>query len=381
MKQPIGRLFILLALAALINTPSVSGQNTLRTEMNKVFKAFKDLQPYLLSEKRFQDPANVDSINNILIALNFKFHDVESFDNKFNNEPGFVSTLKILDDMLTDARYRFKEGNKGYALWRLRTVSNYCVSCHARHDIKTDFYAGEIELKGATDLERGEFYLASRQFEKAKEAFFLAATDPRNLVDRLDALRKWMIIYVRIHPDPQGAITALQKLRAKANFNFVENESIRGWLDSLLRWQNESKSKVEDVRKAENLISQASALNDPLSGYNGDVELLRATAILHKSLEQGGKGIDRSRALYLLGLAYNELPFFFANELPTMFLDQCIRDYPATDNARRAYKLFEEITTLGFTGSGGTDMPDDVRLMLKDLRDMAYGTKAVSGRV
>ncbi|MBX7145296.1 MAG: hypothetical protein K1X79_12650 [Oligoflexia bacterium] len=366
-------IWVLIASASLVYAQSSS--SPVKGEMATVYRSFKGLQKYLYSREKFSDPKFENDISTLIDGLRQGIHRASSADPRFQNEPGFSSTVKVLNEMLDDARNRFFEGKKDYALWRLKTSANYCISCHTRHEIKIDFSDSDLNLDDLNAFERGEFFLASRQFDRAKDAFMAAVFDPDLTYLKMEALRKWLIVYTRVHPDPLSAISQLNRLRPKVKFTRYEEEEIVGWLESLRRWQNEPKSQVPVIAKAENLIRQALSMNDPLLGKKGTVELLRASSLLHGLLEtkEDKASNDRGHVLYLLGLTYSELPFFFVNELPELFLEQCIREYPKTRDAQQAYALYRDIITLGYTGSAGTRLPDDVQLTLRELHDLAYG--------
>lgn len=373
----------LLVLLGVARAEAPNSPAQIKAEMSTVYRSFKGLQKYLYARDRFLAAENEQEISTLIDGLRFGIHRAEMADTSRALEPGFVSTLKVLNEMLDDSRNRFFEGKKGYALWRLKTSANYCVSCHTRYEVAVDFADTDVKLDDLNGFERGEFLLASRQFAKAKEAFIQAVFDPELAHLKMDSLRKWLIVYTRVHPDPQAAIQQLNHLRPKVRFTRYEEEEIVGWLESLRRWQNEGETKVPLLAKAENLTRQALSMNDPLLGKKGTVELLRASALLHRLLEGAEKKNDgeRARILYLLGLIYHELPFFFVNELPELFLEQCIRDYPKSKEAQKAYSLYRDIAVIGFTGSGGTRLPDDVQLQLKELHDLAYGVPQVKSGI
>ncbi len=381
--------FVLLAFPLLILGSVVaraedqaSGAAPVKESMAAVYESFKGLQKFMFNRDAFIDSSNEKEIAELINGLRAGIHRVGLSNTKYQDDPGFESTLKVLNEMLNDARNRFFEGKKGYALWRLKTSANYCVSCHTRHEVPVEFSDSNVTLPTLNSFEAGEFYLASRQFEKAQASFMKAVLDPGLAPIKMDALRKWLVVHVRVHPDPQAAITQLNKLRPRAQFTRYEEEEIVGWLESLRRWQNEGPLRVPPMAKAENLIRQGLGMNDPLARKKGTVELLRASALLHSVLEEKGANVgERGHALYLLGLAYSELPFFFVNELPELFLEQCIRENPGTDDAKRAFNLYREIVTLGYTGSGGTRIPDDVQLDIRELNDLAYGLPQLKGKV
>ncbi len=380
------RVFIGVFLSLLISSScfALPSQPELKSRMDAVYGSFQQLYPMLVDKKSFESQEQEQKLLKLITQLRDDFEDVSEEKARLRQEPGFSTTLHVMNEMLDDALNRFREGRKSYAHWRLRSSMTYCITCHTRYEVPLDFSAGETRLGSLSAFERGDFYLATRQFEKAKQEFIQAAWKPDYLAQRLEALRKWLIVYTRVDPDPTAAIQELMKIRGKGELTNFEDEEIQGWLQSLRRWKNESKlDGISQFRRAQNLIRQGLGMHGDLSGVQGEVELLRATALLHKGIEGQSDISDQERreSLYMLGLAYSKLQGYFVNELPEMFLEQCIREYPNTSEAKKSYKLYDQLIALGFTGSGGTRIPDDVKLTLEELHDLAYGVKGFSGSV
>ncbi len=355
-----------------------------RPNMHRAYAAFRELQKLMVSRERFVDSQNADRIRKLIEELTSTFHSVENQHVSLSKEPGFAATLQNISEMLGDAKHRFDEGKAGYALWRLRTVSSYCVSCHTRHEVPMQFSDDSLDLEGLTPFERGEFLLATRQFDLAEAAFKEAIESPDGDDSRMDALRNWLLVYTRVQPDPDVALTELTKIVGSAQLKNFDRDEVQSWIVSLRRWKSESRTaKIPDLAKAENLVRQGIGAGDPIAPRVGTVELLRATGILHRMLENPANLTqgERGHALYLLGLAYSELPFFFINELPEMFLEQAIREVPGTETAQKAFRRYREIVTRAFTGSGGTRIPDEVLLKLKELHEVGYATVTIEGRV
>lgn len=343
--------------------------------MDSVLSAFRELQKYLISSEKFESPANDAQIRTLLDTLGSGFHKVSMATSPYKDEPGFAGTLTLLNDLLADSRSRFEEGNKGYVLWRLRNSVDYCVTCHTRHEVKIDFLSPPLDFESLTIYQRAEFLLATRQFEAAGAAFLAAARHPPEGRLRIEALRRWLLIYTRVHPEPRKALEDLTRFEREVPLTKPEADEVNGWIDSLRRWNSESKRiEITPIRRAEHLIQQALALKDPMSGRNGTVELFRATGLLHQILEDGRPEVleQRARALRLLGVAYSEVPFVFVSDLPALFLEECIREYPDTDDARKAFQLYQHLVTLDYTGSGGVRLPSDIEVNLRELYDLAY---------
>ena len=116
--------------------------------------------------------------------------------------------------------------------------------------------------------------------------------------------------------------------------------------------------------------------------YQNDVALLRGTALVQQQLDQGavpqGK---RAHALYLLGFAYLQMPLFFAETWAEMYLEQCISEFPGSKDAKQSFILYRNHVLDDYTGTAGTDVPDDVKLRLEELRKKAYGVRSFSGQV
>jgi hypothetical protein len=196
----------------------------------------------------------------------------------------------------------------------------------------------------------------------------------------MEALRRWLVIGIRVHPTPHKALRTLTSLRSEREFTSFEEEEIQGWLSGLRRWQNEAPTKEHPLKIAAALISRAHEASDPVELRVDTVALIRATALLHSHLESKDRKGDRASALFLLAKAYTQLPLFFSTELPEQFLEQCIREFPGSQDARRSFRLYEEIVMLGYTGSGGTRIPPDVSARMDELRALASGIPEVQDR-
>lgn len=375
-------LLLISAIALLLVSITIQAENNLKATMLSVYNSFKELQPYLIDNEKFSATANNDAIRDLLQSLKTNFHGINSFDNRYSAQPGFASNLALVNETLDDVWKSFNDNRKEYSLWRLKAVNNSCVTCHTTYNVHLSFSDSVENLKNLDSFKKGEFYLASRQFVQAKDAFLAAAQDPKLKHLRLEALRKWLIIYTRVTPDPRQAIAELNAISAREKLSSYESQEVAEWIESLKRWTTEGPDRVDDLAKAENLVRQGLLSNDPIYTKIGTVELLRASSLLHKVLEQ--KDLEkskRSRALYLLGLSYSKLPQFYINEMPEFFLEACIREYSGTNDAIKSYQLYKEIVTIGYTGSGGVRLPSDVIAKLQELNDIAYGRVQFRGRV
>jgi len=354
----------------------------LKVTMQKVFQSYKSLSPYLFDSKAFQDPANAASISAALKSINDNFHGVDALAAKYRDQAGFAASMKLVSGTLDDAGKRFKENRKEYALWRLRSITTACITCHSTHKVSNRFYAEGLDQTKLPSLKKAEFLLASRQVDAAEKALLGILADSGQGSDHFSALRRLMIVYTRLKPDPKTASDLLTGLTSQLSLGNDEKEQVARWIESFRAWSTKIIARRDSPRQIEEQMRLALSLSDPLIERVDEILLLRLSGELHSQLnEKLTKPEDRALALYLLGLAYSRLPFFFVDELPELYLEQCIEEFPGSQTAQRAYRLYKELVTLGFTGSSGTELPADVDLKLLDLYDRAYGIKKFEGKV
>ena len=350
------------------------GSTTVKPQMVKAYAAFGELQRYLVSEQRFTDKNNEKRISALLDDLSESFESVREEKISLKDQPGFRETLTVVSERIQGASTRFDNGQKSYALWEMKTVGNYCVSCHTTFSAASEFSGDSPSVKGMSDLEKAEFLLATRQFDKAEPLFKKAVFGVKNPRERMQALRKWLIVHIRVLQDPRAALTDLDTMIRKVSFSTYEKRELLEYREAMKRWVREGEGQNVSLRRAENLLRQSLGMHDLLDARESTVELLRATAMLHELLEEEveGNSPDRARILYLLGLSYSRLPLYFVNELPDFFLELCIRENPGQKVARQCYRLYANNTYLDFTGSGGSSIPDDVQRQMERLYKIAY---------
>lgn len=347
-------------------------------EMRQVYAAYKNLQTFLTKPQTFEDSKNEKEIRSLLQNISKNFHRVDEMSSRYQKEPGFVATAELVHEMLDDSYKRFNEGNKSYALWRLRGLNAHCITCHATYNVKLQFEDNSSETAGLPPIDRADFYFSSRQFERASEAYLEIVEKDLSGHETFGALKKWLIVQTRVSADAKEAQQTLTRLLPKLELPVYEKEEIESWIASLKSWPADKK-KLE-LADIERLIRQSTSI-DPLSNEIDEVSLLRATALLHDLLPTLKSKEDRSRALYLLGFSYNKLRSFFIDELPEIYLRLSIEESPGSKNAKSAFELYKEIVTLAFTGSSGTEVPSDVRVNLMELYKKAHNIPPFSGKI
>lgn len=341
--------------------------------MDSLLMPFRAIQPYIVSQEKFVSSENHDAVLGIIQDLRKNFHRIESVPSSYHSLPGFDENITIVTELLDDASRRFSEGKTSYAWWRLRKLPADCFTCHSTYKV-TSHYSNEAVIDSSLDpLNKGRFLVATRQFASAQNEFLKVLQDPNMRLYYNEALRSLLLIATRIDKSPADGIKILTEAIESSKLPEEDARETTRWIKELSTWSKEKASPVKNsLAFAEQLITSG-AVSSPTRDQN-DVALLRGTAILHKLLEDGTlKKELRSQALFLMGFAYTKLPLFFSESWAEMYLERCIREYPGSMNAKRAFTTYRSQVVDDYTGAAGTEIPDEVKLHLEELRRKAFG--------
>ena len=359
-------------LAVILGTSAAvvaNAQDLLKPSMRAAAKELDALLPLMGSDKVFSDPKNEKVISTSLNGLVKNFNTLDSVQTGYHRQSGFDASLQLLISTLVRINEQFNSGKKSAALWQLRTVPNYCITCHISFNTKLSFDDKNLNLSGLTSREKGTLLFAVRNFSAARTAFWEAVNENNDSVERNDALRKWLVLSTRTDTDFSDSIQKLKELVNSKDLAQNDKQIIEDWISDLESWQTDPRRDQSSVDLAASLITEASAEQIEDGVDTTAVKVLRATRMLNQLLESGKvETKDRARALLLLGRGYILIPLYLFDGLGKMYLEQVIIEAPSSKEANRAYQLYEQQTLLEYSGSGGTFLPDDEKKRLSDLK-------------
>lgn len=365
---------ILLLLPGLGRAQSKPSSLEVRKEMSVIFSDFQALQPFLIDSDTYVDPANRKKILHLIDRLDQRFHSIEFFDNRFRDRTGFSSKLISMASVLEEAKASYEEGELFRSLAGMKTVSNHCVGCHIQYKVDVKLHHPPKDFAQLPLFSQGEFYLISRNYPMAKDAYFRAANTSPNEIIRMEALLKWLMVSVRFIQEPSETLSQLNRFLDSAPLNEYDFSVAKAWIEPLEKWKAEVKTDRGALEEAQRLLKQGIPGADPYMQSVGMVELLRAASVLQEFLDDSSSKRERRRGLYLLGLTYSKLPSLLINELPEVFFEQCILEFPNTKEARLAYHFYQELVMNPYIFGHESAAPAIITNQLQELRMLAYGT-------
>lgn len=354
---------------------TTASREKIRTEMRQVYASAEKLYSYVWAPQRFVDPAEKQTIIALLDSLSGEFHRIDE-----DAEPGFSAALATQQRMLKDISRRFAEGNTDYASWRLRAVLGNCTACHSRLATPYNFVGEGPSQAGESFEEKkalAEFYSASRQFDKALSEFYsLAAAqarDSHSTREAVELLMQWLLIQVRVKSQPAIAATELEKLIAEGSFNEEQRELLFSWASDLKALKvSQDKASVDDqLAEVKALLAPVVAGESVQDQERHIVTTLRAGGILHSLLGEKLNPDQGKAALYLLGLTYARTPLTSLEPFALLHLENCIRQFPGSNEAKQSFTLYKDILEFSSSGSGGMHLEDEDKKLLAELQKLA----------
>ncbi|MCC7070382.1 MAG: hypothetical protein IT383_03610 [Deltaproteobacteria bacterium] len=258
-------------------------------------------------------------------------------------------------------------------------VAATCIGCHTRTDRgapRPRASLAPVDSKLPAWL-RADVLAATRRFQEARIAYRAAVADERFaereplLWER--AVKRAMVLDVRVARDPQGALALVERVLATPGAQPLWQDAV-GWRGSLRRWAAEKPkpdSLAELEAQAQRLLDEAAGLERTPDGSGADVLYLRATAALHELLARDPPAPVRAVALAGLGLAYEKLKDVDIWALYATYDEACIEAAPHSLLAGECFERLERALKEDYLGNSGGALPADVAAKLTRLRALA----------
>lgn len=350
---------------------SISGSmQGLKTEMDR-------LLPYLLNPREFHAVGNQQRIKSELATLERLSTNVTHSPAMQNVDPTLSILSRGFQEEIKRANDAFLTGHREYARGTLLNVTAYCIECHTRTSSGPSFdtvQEGGV-LKSLRPLDRGEYLLATRQFDAALKEFDEVIKgglkEGTNVFDLDRATRLALSITVRFRNDPDAAMKVVDDVIASKTMPYYLKATAQTWKQSVQEWKKEPKRAKDPVQLSQDLVSRARRKQQGRDDRAGDVEMMRAQAILHPVLATEKDPARLGQALFLTGTAYEAVRDLAMWSLHEDYYETCIRKVPHTNWSAQCYRKLEESVLLGYTGSSGTSIPEDVSRRLVELQKLA----------
>lgn len=361
-------LFALVLVACAVLPPADAGPDRTRETMNLVFDQIAVLLPLAVERDAFSDEGNRATIANALEALAsrsdlMRAHGAE-------RDAGFQHLARSLGRDTAAARDAFAAGRSEKARYRVRKLTENCVACHARTPSDASGSFGlrlfhKMDVDALPLAELAQLQQATRQYDAALGNYELLLTGSQQ--SRVWSVAEYLALSVRVAGDLERPRPTLDALLQAGDLPTWSRREITSWRKDL----GVVAARVlgaDDLSDARALLEAARAREEFPADRRALVHLLVAARRLDSYLAKSPRGEDAAEALYLLGRVEAQLGTSPRLGQVQSLLEAAIRMAPASDVARKALDRLEWHLAVEYSGSSGSVLPEDVQILLKELR-------------
>lgn len=369
------------------NADSVTSTEDWRARMASMLKNVIKLVPLVMNDVKFGDPQNQAKIKQAVHELALSSANLEAHAKKGaqGKGPGADPALSAgalgLKEAFDLADVVLATGQSDQAKMFVRQALNQCLSCHsetnAGQKFQNTFLRGELER--LSPLDRFTIFAATRQFDAALSEFTTLAQKPgsSSAIEFEETVRSALAISVRVKQDPQAALKILDDAARSGRVSGSFKRSIEGWKAAVSKWFKETSDQPPGepalFAKAEELMKEARRREDKTESYDASqIELLRASGLLHRFVREFPQSPLRTEAYFDLGSIYEEHSVSGpAWDVANNYFEACVRTRPHSQKAQTCFEKYNDNMLFGYTGSAGTRVPAEVRAQIEKLSSLA----------
>ena len=156
-------------------------------------------------------------------------------------------------------------------------------------------------------------------------------------------------------------------------FDHIEELSreINAWKLSLTKLNGEIEKSGNELTRANKIIQNARRTMDYPLDRTGLVDYIAASALLNRFMTNKAiKAEQTSEAYYLLGVTEALIGRSTWLTQTDYYFEAAVRASPKSVSANKAFDALEQQILMEYSGSGGTNIPEDIQANLDELRGL-----------
>jgi hypothetical protein len=346
-----------------------------RATMFQIFSSMRVLLPLSVDPEKLGAKENITGVKSALDNLASNGSALASHTKR--EDPGASFLGRSLADDALELRRRYQRKDYEGAAFLVHEMTRYCIACHARLPSKSSMLSAQFvegtELGKLPLDERAHLQLATRRFDEALTTFEeMFATKKTHASQMVAPLSDYLTTAVRVRKDLPRARKTLKKFAARDDLWTQLKSDLKAWDRALKRFEKTPPRPT--LKAARGIIDEAQRIADYPADRKPLVHYVMASAVLNRFIESAPKDKkDAAEAYFLLTIAESRIEQNYWLSSAEAYLETCVRLAPKTNVAERCYALLEEQVVLGYSGTLGTHIPEDLERRLHELEVLARG--------
>ena len=149
--------------------------------MRQLKSSLEKLAPYIYDSKKFEAPENRDQLRREIQEMSQASRNLNHNPTLTHRDPTVRFVAAQFSQSLSRAHSAMQAGQVSYARYELMKVTSSCVQCHSRMQQGPEFHSFFFQdpfLDRLSLVDRSEYLIATRQFEKAEKVLLAAVKNP-----------------------------------------------------------------------------------------------------------------------------------------------------------------------------------------------------------
>lgn len=375
------------------STVHALNQEQTRARMDQIFGALVTVLPLSLNGAEYEKPANRELVLGKLKELSEQSQNLQSHASGNDRMFAFVA-----GSLAKDARdiYRwYGRGSYGESRYLLHNLTENCIACHSRLPESKAFPAAEaffkdVKVANLPLMERAQLQMATRQFDAALQTYeelFKSSGGRTSEIIMMDGFVDYLKLCVRVKRDVVRPVAVLEGMLKRPDLPKFASLQLEQWIASLRRLAKRRDNPGTELPAARKLMVEAQRASEFPMDRGRLVDFIYASRLLNSYVQKKDPGTageknglpsatlqvqrpDLSEAYYLLGVTESIIGRSYWLSQTEFYLETAVRSAPHSKYAEKAYAFLEEQVVVEFSGSSGTNVPEDMQKTLDDLRKL-----------
>lgn len=291
--------------------------------------------------------------------------------------PTYRISFEVIETQLSQALSAIKYKNFDYTKSILNDFTSICTTCHTQDPKLRSLFPNVKRESFGSDYNYAEFNYMTRNYQPAIDYYnkHLKNVSKINEAELLSIMKRMMTIYLQVDYRPDDAIEQLSNLKNYKLHTKFSRKTLNEWLSGLAELKKNSK-KLPTINNIDQLNVHVNKilgdLHEPGSAQFPNkrerISRIWLRGVLYHYLNTEPSREETPIILYWLAIIDRSINFSLYYSLADMYLKECILQYTSHPYAKKCFDEYEAYVTMAYSGSRGTDIPEDIQDELKALR-------------
>lgn len=372
------KILVLITVCLLLPQLLYANEQPINVSMAKLGQTVEQMYPLLLDDHLKLNPKNVRKLYDYIDELEKNLNASQQHLTK--RSVGYAISYDVVRQFVEQIKLVLESGEVEAAQGMLKSVPSLCGSCHSQDHHSNRIFASTKRDNFNSDFDFAEFNFYTRNYKKAHDYYFRFLKQDlkkANEFKLISALQRLLVMQAQVEKNLPKAQETLKTLLQEKQFPVKVRLDIEQWILGL-------DEVIEDTKDLKHPITE-NQLRDIISKFidvlhrnhfalfaseKEKILFLVMRGWLYDYLNENPPADQVPVLLYWLAQCDRILSFSADYALADLYLKECMVNHAKHPFAKKCFKAYQDFVMFSYTGSGGTDVPEDILEELRILQNI-----------